>query len=620
MDDIHRDILRENWAKLSKDLEPVRLLKHMTRVLSREDEEEINAQFLTRIERVDKFLATLPKRGGKAFHCFLEALEKEQPHLAEMLRREEVVSKERVNSATLRLKLSEIKDELQNERAKNQTIEAENKELKQKYVEHLNTLQQQILDTGENLKNHFEEELKQKYVEHSNTLQQQILDTEENLKNHFEEVLEKKAKYIATDVPLEQEAYPNSRKSSLNNGEISCALRQFLQQSHRKEDENVNTILHDPEQRESALELECQKLREELESLKSKASILAKDRPRSSNQRAATEESAICEKCEILKQQKRVLQEESREEIERLTNANTAYENKITNLQKDLSAHQLLLAQSKDDRRALNEGLKKNKTLLTSLEEAKKSKKKAESDKKKLYGLNQELQEKNENLFEEKEAMSKYVEEEREISRKNMAGLKKIASDEEKKSSLLKAELDKWKSLHGRVLNFKNAFDRNGVIFTLRGGNKSFRPFDAKRSSDGEGDAMDIFNTEGTHSCTEDKEHSWWQIDLGEKFLVFPNHYSLRHGNQNGLAAIINWKLEGSRDGNNWQVLKEHKNERGWYKSRVAGNPFTTGSWPIEGPIHAVPYLRIYQTGKNSVCDYTLYLSGIEVHGVLLYM
>ncbi|XP_031560796.1 caspase-2-like [Actinia tenebrosa] len=97
MDDIHRKILRENWAQLSRDLEPVRLIRHMTRVLSRKDEEEIKAQFLTRIRRVDIFLEILPRKGGNAFHCFIEALEKEQPHLAEILQKDE----ERVNIASL---------------------------------------------------------------------------------------------------------------------------------------------------------------------------------------------------------------------------------------------------------------------------------------------------------------------------------------------------------------------------------------------------------------------------------------------------------------------------------------------------------------------------------------
>lgn len=170
------------------------------------------------------------------------------------------------------------------------------------------------------------------------------------------------------------------------------------------------------------------------------------------------------------------------------------------------------------------------------------------------------------------------------------------------------------------MLNFNKAFDRNGVIYTLSAKNQNFS-LAAKRSSDAHGHAMDIFNhSTGTHSGTENKEHSWWQIDLGEDVLVFPNHYALRHGSQNGLAAISNWKLEGSRDGNNWKVLREHKNERGWCKKRQAVYPFYTGSWAIEGPIDAVRYLRIYQTGKNSAGDYALYLSGIEVYGVLLHM
>lgn len=89
MDNIHREILQRKWVELGKDLEPVRLLKHMTEVLNSEDREKITAQPQTRTKCADIFLDMLPRRGGKAFHCFLKALEENQPHLAEMLRREE---------------------------------------------------------------------------------------------------------------------------------------------------------------------------------------------------------------------------------------------------------------------------------------------------------------------------------------------------------------------------------------------------------------------------------------------------------------------------------------------------------------------------------------------------
>lgn len=91
MDQIHRDILREKRVELSKDLEPVRLLKYMTKVLKPEDEDQIRAQS-TREERVDMLLEILPRRGEKAFCCFLEALRKEQRHLEDLLRSEEGMS------------------------------------------------------------------------------------------------------------------------------------------------------------------------------------------------------------------------------------------------------------------------------------------------------------------------------------------------------------------------------------------------------------------------------------------------------------------------------------------------------------------------------------------------
>lgn len=87
MDKIHRNILREKRVELSKDLEPEILLKHMAKVLKPEDEEKIKAQS-TRTERVEMLLDILPRRGETAFDCLLEALEIEQRHLADLLRKE----------------------------------------------------------------------------------------------------------------------------------------------------------------------------------------------------------------------------------------------------------------------------------------------------------------------------------------------------------------------------------------------------------------------------------------------------------------------------------------------------------------------------------------------------
>jgi hypothetical protein len=99
--------------------------------------------------------------------------------------------------------------------------------------------------------------------------------------------------------------------------------------------------------------------------------------------------------------------------------------------------------------------------------------------------------------------------------------------------------------------------------------------------------------------------------------MLFANHYTLRHGSDNGLSVIRNWNLEGSRNGTNWKILSKHvKDDRG-FKGVF---PYYTCSWVVEGQIEAMRYFRIHQTGKNSSGRYALCLSGFEVYGILLFM
>lgn len=83
MDDMQRLILRNATVELVKDmgLEDVLLQMTASQVFSDRDEDEIRSK-KTRVQRCEELISRLPRRGAKAFGSFLEALEKNQPHLA----------------------------------------------------------------------------------------------------------------------------------------------------------------------------------------------------------------------------------------------------------------------------------------------------------------------------------------------------------------------------------------------------------------------------------------------------------------------------------------------------------------------------------------------------------
>ena len=141
----------------------------------------------------------------------------------------------------------------------------------------------------------------------------------------------------------------------------------------------------------------------------------------------------------------------------------------------------------------------------------------------------------------------------------------------------------------------------------------------ASRSSDGLGDEADVLNHKtGTVSGTEEKKNSWWSIDLGSNHRLVITHYALRHGKREKESLLTQWQLKGSNDGKQWENIETiHDKKDPQFKDPT---PFCTGKWSVKGEIGPFRFFRIFQTGVNSSGKYGIYLSGIELYGVLLNM
>lgn len=161
----------------------------------------------------------------------------------------------------------------------------------------------------------------------------------------------------------------------------------------------------------------------------------------------------------------------------------------------------------------------------------------------------------------------------------------------------------------------KKDFRSVGVICTLE--KNSSAKVAATRSSEGPGNASDVLSRRAGKTCgTAELEESWWCVDIGESHLLFPTHYSLRHGKKEGDSILRGWKLQGSIDGEDWKDIKtcQRKSDLNF----TVPIPYVTGTWEVEGKGGAFRYLRIFQTSRNSSGKYGIYLSRIEFYGVLL--
>ena len=171
------------------------------------------------------------------------------------------------------------------------------------------------------------------------------------------------------------------------------------------------------------------------------------------------------------------------------------------------------------------------------------------------------------------------------------------------------------------IFTYNEDFDKRGVVYhltTIYGKTSQANPSSTQivvtRSSDRKGHAEDLLKKRGTVSGTKDNEGSSWCVDLTEKYVLFLTHYTLRHGCEKRQSVLLNWRLEGSLHGRRWTTLKNHENDHGLNKDRS----YCTCTWALNGNSNAFRYFRIFQTGKNSSDEFGIFLSGIELYGVLI--
>mmetsp|Transcript_22165 Transcript_22165/g.57833 ORF Transcript_22165/g.57833 Transcript_22165/m.57833 type:complete len:549 (+) Transcript_22165:57-1703(+) len=85
--------------------------------------------------------------------------------------------------------------------------------------------------------------------------------------------------------------------------------------------------------------------------------------------------------------------------------------------------------------------------------------------------------------------------------------------------------------------------------------------------------------------------------------------YTLRHGYSHGTYMLGNWNLEGSEDGAEWVVLRQHLND-----GSITG-AFDTASWDANPDGLAFSHFRIFATGPDSSGHNYLMMSGLELYG-----
>ena len=111
------------------------------------------------------------------------------------------------------------------------------------------------------------------------------------------------------------------------------------------------------------------------------------------------------------------------------------------------------------------------------------------------------------------------------------------------------------------------------------------------------------------HSKENDSD-AWLCLDFKDK-KVNPSHYSLK-SYPGGNVNIINWNIEGSNDGEKWEILDSQRDSSALTSSN-AEVTFEMKNKPHNDEYYR--YLRIHQTGQNNNNDYRMIISSIEYFG-----
>lgn len=138
----------------------------------------------------------------------------------------------------------------------------------------------------------------------------------------------------------------------------------------------------------------------------------------------------------------------------------------------------------------------------------------------------------------------------------------------------------------------------------------------ATRSSNGPGSASDILNCDspGKESGTREEKHPWWCVDLGENRRLIVTHFALRHGRKDGRQSVLQkWEFQGSIDGEQWEDIKYNCGTPKFVKP----SPFFKDRRTVQGKVKAFRYFRILQTDRNLSGRFGIYLSGLELYGLL---
>jgi hypothetical protein len=182
---------------------------------------------------------------------------------------------------------------------------------------------------------------------------------------------------------------------------------------------------------------------------------------------------------------------------------------------------------------------------------------------------------------------------------------------------ILNRYLEGKRFIKSEIISFSNieGSEWNGILdyFTKEcGGNvHKKRIVNITSSGDGSNKCWQVANYGWNDSWySSDAPNSWICFDFKENYVSL-QHYTLK-SHEGYLDFFIEWVIEGSNDGNTWKVLDNRNTRDLCGTSRVKTYECSTSK-----SNEFFRFIRMRQTGKNSNNEDHLFLTNIELFGLL---
>lgn len=155
------------------------------------------------------------------------------------------------------------------------------------------------------------------------------------------------------------------------------------------------------------------------------------------------------------------------------------------------------------------------------------------------------------------------------------------------------------------ILSFIPNFGNHIIQILLDGKDFYSNQIQVKECQEDKNGILSFLSKQGNEMFQIEKKENEMILHL-KKYQMMPYLYSLKSSQE---SYIRSWNLEGSNDGKEWILLKEHKHDF----SLNSNN--STFQWNLNINGLFFSKFRILQTGKNSNGNHMIHLSGIDLFG-----